>query len=227
MNKLNFLSIITIAYKCDYDLIKTYKSIRPILEKGAKWILVISQESEVPKEFDTYKCLVGKDKGLYNALNLGLELVDNEYFMFMHSGDEVLADDLFDSIVLSQSYDIVLGGARIGHRYHLSKKWRPWMFNLYVQPPHLPIIYNKNFVGSMRFDENIEVVSDFYMLKDLFNRKPRWIHSGKTYVKMKSGGLTTGGFKSLMLVTNSFYKVRGVRAFLLFPIRVALKMIIS
>lgn len=227
MNELNFLSIITIAYKCDYDLIETYKSISPILEKGAKWILVISQDCEVPKEFDTYKCLVGKDSGLYNALNLGLEMVDNEYFMFIHSGDKIFVDDLLDSIVLSQTHDIVLGGARIGRRNHISKKWRPWMFNVFVQPPHLPIIYSKNFVGSTRFNEKIEVVSDFYMLKDLFNRKPRWIHSGKTYVMMKSGGLTTGGFRSVMLVTKSFYKIRGIRAFLLLPVRIALKKIIS
>ena len=227
MNELNFLSIVTIALKVDNDLLCTYKSVKPMLVKGAKWILIVSQDDPIPKNYEVYKSLIGKDTGLYNALNKGIELVDTEHFMFLHSGDEVLVDKISSSLELCQRFDIVLGGAYIGRRHHRSKLWSPWMFKVFIQPPHIPIIYNRAFVGSTRFNEKIEVVSDYYMLMELFERNPRWLNSGKTYINMKTGGLTTNGLTSIMLVTRSFYLESGLKAYLILPVRIILKMIIS
>jgi hypothetical protein len=226
----NQLSIVTISKHDNEDLLATYNSILPLIENGAKWIVIISNPFN--RKYSGIETeVIGKDKSLYNALNLGLDYVNTKFFMFLHGGDQI--SDLnnfklaFDNLL---SYDVccVLGGAQIGNRKHHSFSWKPYMFKLYVQPPHLPILYKTETIGELRFDESIKIVSDFYFLRNYFLKiGNNYSNSKKSYVKMNTGGVTTSGLKSLLLVTNQFFKKDGILAYLLLPIRIIFKILLQ
>ena len=226
----NQLSIVTISEYDNQELLDTYTSILPLIENGAKWIVIISNPfNRKYSGIDTE--VVGKDKSLYNALNLGLDNVKTKFFMFLHGGDQI--SDLnnfkfaFDKLC-SSNICCVLGGTQIGNRKHHSYSWKPYMFKFYVQPPHLPILYKTETVGELRFDESIKIVSDFYFLRDYFLKiRNNFRNSKKSYVKMNTGGATTSGLKSLLLVTNQFFKKDGIKAYLLLPIRVIFKILLQ
>ena len=220
------LSIITIAFEESEELIETYNSIKSLLQAGSKWILVINQPLKkfVPSEITTV--IEGKDKGLYDALNLGLNEVSTDYFLLLHSGDIICDSEAFSRAMtyIQNGYDLILGGSEIGNRLHKSRYWKKWMLRFYVQPPHLPIIYKTQSCIKERYNVEITTVADFYYLRKLFQRKGvKWKHSGEVYVRMLPGGLTTSGLNSFIHVTISFMKVDGFTPFLLSPFRFFLK----
>lgn len=223
------LSIITIAFEETEELIETYNSIKSLLHAGSKWILVIHQplKSFVPSESATV--IEGKDKGLYDALNLGLNEVSTDFFMLVHSGDIICDSEAFSRAItyIHYGYDLILGGCEIGNRLHKSRYWKKWMFRFYVQPPHLPIIYKTESCINERYNEEISTVADFYYLRKLFQRQGiRYIHSDETYIRMLPGGLTTSGLSSFIHVTTSFMKVDGFTPLMISPFRLLLKILL-
>ena len=231
MNEFD-LTIITISLNADQSLLNTFKSIDPFLSKGVNWIVVLTNECHNVDYLKKAHLITGQDKNLYNALNIGLENLKTEYFMFIHSGDQLINYRGFVNscnLIKDNNLDLVLGGQVIGNRLHLSKKWSPWMFNFHVQPPHLPIIYKTSFVASNKFNESIPVIADFYMLKDLFNLKPNFLHSGEVYISMEQGGLTSSGISSFFFVTKQFIKVNNnfTITYLKSILRLTIKLIIK
>lgn len=226
---LRQLSIITIAYQESKELLDTYDSINGLLREGARWILVVNQSLKNFVPIESTTIIEGQDKGLYDALNLGLNEVNTDYFMLLHSGDEVM-----DSIALLRAlnfmgdgYDCILGGAEIGNRLHKSRYWRKWMLRYYVQPPHLPIIYKTQSCIKERYNVEISTVADFYYLRKLFQRHcVNVVHSNEVYVRMAPGGLTTSGLKSFIHVTTSFMQIDGFKPLLISPIRLFLKILL-
>lgn len=223
------LSIITIAYEENQDLIETYNSIQEFLQEGAVWILVIKKGLKIFELPDGAKIIEGQDRGLYDALNLGLNVVTTDYFMLLHSGDIIFDRDAFSRALkyTQDGYDCVLGGARIGNRIHKSRYWQKWMLRFYVQPPHLPIIYKTQSCFKERYNIEINTVADFYYLRNLLLRNNfKYKQSGEVYIRMAPGGLTTSGLRSFIHVTTSFMQVDGIVPLLVSPFRFFLKVIL-
>lgn len=223
------LSIITIAFEETKELIETYNSIKFLLQAGSKWILVINKPLKkfVPSKSTTV--IEGKDKGMYDAINIGLNEVMTDCFMLLHSGDIISDSEAFSRSItyIQDGYDIILGGSEIGNRLHKSGYWKKWMLKFYVQPPHLPIIYKTQSCIKERYNIEISTVADFYYLKKLFRKKGvRYIHSGEVYIRMLQGGLTTSGLSSFIHVTISFIKVDGLTPLMISPIRFLLKLLL-
>jgi glycosyltransferase involved in cell wall biosynthesis len=223
------LSIITIAFEETVELIETYNSINVLLGAGTRWILVMNQplKNFVPREGTII--IEGKDKGLYDALNLGLNEVNTDYFMLLHSGDIIFDLKAFSRAItyMEDGYDYILGGSQIGNRLHKSRYWKKWMLRFYVQPPHLPIIYKSQSCLNERYTIEISTVADFYYLRKLFLRPGvSYKHSNEVYIRMAPGGLTTSGIRSFIHVTNSFIEVDGFKPLLISPFRFCLKIIL-
>jgi len=220
------LSIITIAFEETEELIETYNSIKFLLQAGGKWILVVNQPLKNFVHSEGTTVIEGKDKGLYDALNLGLNEVSTDYFMLLHSGDIIFDSEAFSRAIThtQDGHDLILGGSEIGNRLHKSRYWKKWMLRFYIQPPHLPIIYKTQSCIKERYNIEISTVADFYYLRKLFQRQGvRYKHSGEVYIRMLPGGLTTSGLSSFIHVTLSFMKVDGFTPFLLSPFRFFLK----
>ena len=210
-------------------LFRSYNSIIGFLQKGSTWILVVNQPLNFFIPIESTVIIEGQDKGLYDAMNLGLNEVKTNYFMLLHSGDRV-----FDSRSLvralnymSDGYDLILGGADIGNRRHKSRHWKKWMLRLYIQPPHLPIIYKTQSCSNERYNVEISTVADFYYLREIFQRQGiSYLHSNEVYIRMAPGGLTTSGLRSFKHVTTSFMRVDGLKPLWLSPFRFILKILL-
>ena len=223
------LSVITISYEETTELINTYESIRDLLDLGTQWILVINQPLKNFVPGKGTRIIEGKDKGLYDALNLGLNEVNTDYFMLLHSGDIIFDAKAFSRAItyMEEGYDYILGGSQIGNRLYKSRYWKKWMLRFYVQPPHLPIIYKTQSCIKERYNFEISTVADFYYLRKLFQRQGvSYKHSGEVYIRMSPGGLTTSGLSSFLHVTASFMKVDGFMPLLISPFRLLLKILI-
>ena len=164
MNYKIDLTIITITFNNENELLETYNSVEKlIIDYGVNHIIINggSKLKNISK-FQSY-IIQEKDTGIYNALNKGVNKVKTNNLMFLHSGD-IIYDigallNLFN-LKKNKSLDLIIAKTRIGInsenkiRYHSSKFWRPWMLKFHCQPPHLATIYSTSLFLDFEFKDH-------------------------------------------------------------------------
>lgn len=223
---LNDLTVVSIT--CNNDgIYRTIDSVKPLLNAGCKMII---QNGGSPMEFQHEYIYIRneKDKGVYDAMNKGISIVKTNFFILLHAGDILIANasEIYNIIAEMErlNKDMSLNSQYIGSRLHSSHNWRPWMLNLGVQPPHLPVIYKTITYKEKKYTLEIPIIADF----DFFLNKVNWknvIWHNKLLVKMETGGATSGGLRSFLFVSKCFIKSYGLRGCIMALTRIPFKLI--
>ena len=234
MNYKIDLTIITITFNNENELLETYNSVEKlIIDYGVNHI-IINGGSKL-KNISKFQSdiIQEKDTGIYNALNKGVNKVKTNNLMFLHSGD-IIYDigtllNLFN-LKKNKSLDLIIAKTRIGInsenkiRYHSSKFWRPWMLKFHCQPPHLATIYSTSLFLDFEFNENLFIISDFYMFKHFFSKNIAWLNDPRLLIIQLENGKSSNSID----VTKEFGKKEGyLKAFLIYPFRIFFKLILS
>ena len=109
------ISIITITYNAQDFLERTIKSIRNQTSKNFEYILIDGGSTDrtmdiVEVNRDLFSVIVSeKDKGLYDAMNKGLNKASGTYIWFMNAGDEIAEIEAVAKLekLFSENPDIV------------------------------------------------------------------------------------------------------------------------
>jgi len=219
------LTIVTITKDNPEELLQTISSCESLLTRNCKMII---QNGGLPINFkglnidcSNIQLYNESDNGIYDAINKGISKVSTEFFILLHSGDEILVSpDQLKYILL----DLKLSGKGVSlnsvivefssnfHRYYFSDNWKLWMFNFGVQPPHLGCIYVTAKCAGLSYSTSYKIIGDFLFLKKLIETEG-YVSSNKMLVKMSGGGLSTSGIKSYMNVSKEFiseYRILGL-----------------
>lgn len=100
------ISIITINYNNIHGLKKTIRSVIEQTYHNIEYIIIDGGSTDGGKEFieknstNIYYWVSEKDKGLYNAMNKGIQKSTGDYLIFMNSGDT-----FFNKHVLSEIFE--------------------------------------------------------------------------------------------------------------------------
>lgn len=228
MNDLNHFTIVSITYNNE-GINNTIKSVLSILDAGGKMIIQ-NGGSHLYIENKNIKVFNEKDNGIYDALNKGISKVRTEFFMILHAGDTFIGKAHYISDIIEEmeksSKSMSLNSQFIGSRLHSSRNWRPWMLNLGVQPPHLPVIYKSRIFTELTYSLDIPIIADFdFFLKNVQWQNVSW--SNKLLVRMETGGATSGGIRSFLLVSLCFIKTYHLRGLLMAVSRIPFKIIQS
>lgn len=223
---LKNLTIVSITYNND-GIYKTIDSVLPIVNAGARMIIQ-NGGGPIRPDHDQIQVHNQKDQGIYDAINRGIQKVFTKFFMLIHAGDTFIGNpnDLFLILEDLEKFDgsLSLNSQYIGSRLHSSKNWRPWMLHLGVQPPHLPVIYKTNIYNKIRYSLDIPVIADF----DFFRNKVDWDSvnwHNKLLIRMETGGATSGGVLSFVVVSKCLVKSYGMRGLLMALARVPFKLL--
>lgn len=214
MSILNKLTIVSITYN-DPGIINTMRSTESlrcvgcchIIQNGGDPINSINFQGVIYNE---------SDKGIYDAINKAIKKVKTEFFILLHAGDTIIANNDTIKGVLEDlektNSNFSLNSQYIGNRLHSSRLWKPWMIYFGSQPPHMPTIYRTSAFATKMYDTRIDVISDFnFFLNDVDYRN--YINSGKILIQMETGGRTSSGLKSIIQTSFLFikyYKFRGI-----------------
>ena len=99
---MNFFSIITICFNNLEELKYTYKTIKDQGFSDFEWIVVDGNSQDGTKEWlekvNANKWVSEKDKGIYDAMNKGIEMATGEYLVFMNSGDGFYSDSVLQQV---------------------------------------------------------------------------------------------------------------------------------
>ena len=216
------VTIITVTYnsetylnQCiDSVISQDYKDIEYILIDGASLdntINIINQYKD-----KIYKWVSDSDNGIYDAINKGIRLATGDIIGILNS------DDFFaDNNVISRVVQTFNGSSALKAvyadvnfvdkfdserviRYYSSRRFQPWMFKFGFQPAH-PSFYIRKEVfdqyGVYRTD--LMIAGDFELLmRFLLRYKIKYNYIEDIWVKMRIGGASTSGLKSVFRVNN-------------------------
>lgn len=110
------LSIITINYNNEKGLKSTIRSIVEQTRKDFEYIIIDGNSTDgsvnVIKEYSQHITfwVSEPDKGIYNAMNKGVEKASGEYCLFLNSGDRLIDNTIYERVEPKlNSFDIITG----------------------------------------------------------------------------------------------------------------------
>ncbi len=155
------------------------------------------------------KIIISTDKGIYDAMNQGIEAASGDVIGLLNSDDFYTSDDIL--AVISSSFengnmDAIYGDIHFVRDEDLSKCVRYYSSSLFKRcymrmgfmPAH-PSFYCKKSVYEKYgvFDTSYKIAADFEnLLRLIFVNKIQTKYIQKDFVTMRMGGASTAGLRS-------------------------------
>lgn len=156
-----------------------------------------------------------KDKGIYDAMNKGLALATGEVVCFLNSDDfyaspdalaivaREMADDGIDALFGDVVFVDPAEPERVVRRYR-SDRFSPQSIARGWMPAHpASFIRRAVFEKEGGFKTDYRIAADFEFFARAFaHKRYRFRHSPEVFVKMRMGGVSTGGLKSKLVLNR-------------------------
>lgn len=168
----------------------------------------------------TIKILSSNDKGIYDAMNQGIEIATGDVIGILNSDDFFTSDDVLESVAKEFENDsnlealygdihFVSSDASLDNpgkctRYYSSSYFRPWLLRFGFMPAH-PSFYVRRGVYEKvgLYDLQFRTSSDFEWMVRIFAKchiNSKYIK--KDFVTMREGGASTAGMAAKNKVNN-------------------------
>ena len=164
------LTIITINYNNRDGLKRTIDSVMSQTYKEFEWILVDGGSTDGGKDLilqyqDCFSYWCSEpDKGIYNAMNKGVDKANGEYLLFLNSGDVLFDNDVLER-ALSQPFDAdIISGqmVRMDNYQPLRHYNSDIVYQLFNDTlSHQATFIRREVFDSIRYDESLKIVSDW------------------------------------------------------------------
>jgi len=225
------ISIITATYNSAANIAgciasvheQTYPHIEHIIIDGASKDNTLEIIKSTPNRVT--KIISEPDKGIYDAINKGIQLATGDIIGFLHS------DDLFDSPTTfqhvadafsSHNGDKVWASGVYGNLIFVNagnKVVRTWQSNPFNSrnikngwmPPHPTLFLRKEvYQKHGLFDISFTIAGDYdFMLRVMQDTSYKLVHLPEVITKMRVGGVSTGNTKQLL--TKSMEDLQALR----------------
>lgn len=218
------ISIITVVYNAQETVEETIKSVLYQDFENVEYLIIDGGSTDRTNEIiSRYKSEINfylsePDKGLYDAMNKGIENATGDIIGILN------ADDVFkDNFVLTNISAVFAKNphieATIGNiiqcnkqgqikRFYSSKKWQPNKLKIGFMPPHPSIFFKKTvFTTFGNYKLNYKIGADYeFIVRVFLKNKIEWNYSNLTTTKMLVGGLSSSGMSSYRKISSEIIK---------------------
>lgn len=211
-------SVDTIAQAIDSVLSQTYENVEYIIVDGVSTDgtidIINSYESRISKFISE------TDHGLYDAMNKGVQMATGNVIGFLNSDDFFIDSNIIESIMSKflkdNSLDVLYGNIQYVDRDNSSKVVRQWKSKPYYSnyfengnvPAH-PALYIRReiFFKVGDFNTLFKFSADYDFMLRLFKlHQFNCYYLDKYIVRMRLGGITSGGIKNRILQNIEIYR---------------------
>lgn len=219
------ISIITATYN-NVDTIdttlqsvlsQTYSNIEYIVIDGAS---VDGTLEKLQKYQSQIACLVSEpDKGMYHALNKGIEKATGQIIGFLHADDFYASENILEKIAAlfsEKNCDAVYGDLQYVYKNNINKVLRNWKSGEYHiknmrkgwMPPHPTLFIKKEFYTNYgSFDTSYKVAADYdLMTRFLCRYKMNACYIPEVIIKMRWGGKSNKNLKNIFIKMMDDYR---------------------
>ena len=209
------ITIITVTLNSEATIENTIQSVLKQDYKNKEYIIIDGgSEDNTIKIVNKYKnkikkILIEKDRGVYDAINKGINLARGSIVSILHSNDI-----FYDSKVLSniskrflqeKDVKIIIGDTKYSNnrkffptRYYSANFFKKFMMIFGYSPPHPSSFVKRDIYlkcGSYKY--HYKTAGDFeFFLRVLLKNKVKYKLVNKCFVLMSPGGISDRGIKS-------------------------------
>lgn len=212
------ISIITATYNSgktlrdtiESVLRQTYTDFEYIIKDGSSKDDTLEIVKEYAPQFgNRLKIVSAPDKGIYDAMNTGLQMATGDVIGILNSDDFYTSDDALQAIAdafVHNDIDATYGDIHFVNdddltkivRYYSSAVFKRSFMRFGLMPAH-PSFYCKRYVYEKygAFDTSYRIAADFEnLLRLIFIHRIKTLYIPKDFVTMRTGGASTAGFAS-------------------------------
>ena len=213
------VSIITVTYNSIKTIERTILSVLNQSYKDIEYILIDGNSDDgtiniiKSYEYRINKFISENDKGIYDAMNKGLEIASGDIICFLNS-DDIYSNNFIISEVISQfnentNIDIIYGDIFFFRdnidkivRYYSSKHFNYKKLKFGLMPAHQAMFIKKTiFTNYGNFSLNYKIAGDFDWVARVFkNNQINYKYIPVVLVRMQVGGISTNGLKSKITI---------------------------
>ena len=224
------VSIITVTYNSARFLQECIDSVYEQEHEEIEHIIVDGNSTDITveiinrniKKISNY--VSEPDSGIYDAINKGIKMATGEIVGILNSDDIFTDKGVVRRIVEGFTYGFEIIFANIDFissktgkivRHYSSKQFSPWMFRFGLMPAH-PTFYTylRNFEKYGFYRVDMKISGDFELLLRYLNiYKLSYKYIDDIWVNMRTGGVSTSGFKSITLLNREIQqacKINGI-----------------
>lgn len=204
---------------------QTYPNIEHIIVDGASKDNTVEIVKAIPNR--VAKLISEPDKGIYDAMNKGIELATGDIVGILNADDFYASNTIIETIVKvfqEANVESVFGNLDFVVANDIDKVVRHWKSAPFIQgsfskgwhPPH-PTFFVKNEVYEKYglFDTSLDVSADFELMLRMLERfKISTFFIDETIVKMRYGGESTGSLQKIITGNKNIlkaFKINGVK----------------
>lgn len=213
------ITIITVTYNSELFLENCIQSVKRQSYPNIEHIIIDGNSNDLTlqiiKSYPHIKYISEPDSGIYDAINKGIKLSTGNILGILNS-DDILADETVIERIVSKFTDVNLEAVFSDVqfvlrndidkpvRYYSSKFFKPWMFKFGFQPAHPTFYVRKElFIKFGTYRTDLKIAGDFeLLLRFLLKNKVKYKYIEDLWVKMRVGGVSTSGIKSVVLLND-------------------------
>jgi glycosyltransferase len=166
---------------------------------------------EIVRELSPKSQLISEpDKGIYDAINKGIDLARGEVIGLLHSDDFYAGTDILEKIMTvfrETDSDIVYGDLEyIGPSGKMIRNWKsnPFEYRMIGKgwmPPHPTMYIMKDVYDSLgNYNTDYQISADYeFILRVLRSHKFKLSYLPYTFIKMQTGGISNRSFSKIIL----------------------------
>ncbi len=219
------ISIITATYNSEAhiaDCVKsvnsqTYDDIEHIIIDGASKDNTLEIVKNIPNR--VVKIVSEPDRGIYDAMNKGINLATGDVIGILNSDDFFTSNDVIETVVNAfnnNDIEALYGDVHFVDpndlnkcvRYYSSAIFKPSLFRFGFMPAH-PSFYMKRecYEKHGLYSLDYRIAADYDLLiRYLYKEKINYKYLKKDFVTMRTGGVSTENFNSRVTLNREIVK---------------------
>ena len=216
------ISIITVCYNSEETILSTLNSVISQTYKDIEHIIVdggsIDRTLDIIADYKfKNKIIISEpDKGIYDAMNKGIEKADGEIISILNSDDIYQSPDIIADVISNikkhPDKEVFLGDVVFFKqtnfnkilRYYSAKKFERKLLLFGIMPPHpASFIKKKTYIENGLYKSSLSIAADFEMfLRLLYIKNLSFVYLDKIIVRMRSGGKSGKNLKTYFTSTK-------------------------
>ncbi|MDD3037276.1 glycosyltransferase family 2 protein [Bacteroides sp.] len=175
------MTVITVCYNAVKSIEETICSVINQSYSDVEYILIDGGSTdgtvEVIRKYSTRitKWISEPDKGIYDAMNKGIEFSHGDWIMFINSGDTLANEEVLEKIFsqfYSESIGVLYGDVILAYVYGrvVAKPFPLEEFEHFFPFSHPASFVQGNLLRSHKFDLKYKIVSDYNLFYQLYKK---------------------------------------------------------
>lgn len=155
-------SIVTVTKDNLAGFLETRKSVEAQSFKDFEWIVVDGNSTDGTKAHLPQDAVSEPDKGIYDAMNKGINRAKGDYVLFLNAGDLFADVDILSTIsmaIKTHKPDFLYGDALEGGFYKKARSHRKMDWGMFTH--HQAMIYQREKISILRYDTDMKIAADY------------------------------------------------------------------